>query len=72
MAEEFANANKRLIEEAEDAYTGEGGTLIMTFPYEPGTAKRLAPSKWEHHGGVKEDSQIIQNWKKYQESLKEQ
>lgn len=70
-SEEFVNANKKIIERAEDAYTGEGGTLVMTFPYVPGTAERLEPCKWEHHGGIKEDSDIVKNWKKYQESLKE-
>ena len=72
MSEEFVNANKKIIEKAEEAYTGEGGTLVMTFPYVVGTAERLEPSGWEHHNGVKEDSDIVKNWKKYQESLKEE
>lgn len=46
--------NKHLVESVEEAYSHENGTVVLTFPYEIGTAKTLGQTEWIYNFGRKQ------------------
>lgn len=68
MAEITVKANEHLKAASDELMTGYGGTLVLTFPYVVGTAERLAPNTWAHHGGVKKESQYARWYRIYTEN----
>ena len=48
---ETVEGNEHLVEVAEEVYSCENGTVVLTFPYKLGQAEILEPCDWKYTNG---------------------
>ena len=53
--------NALLQERAEEAFSHDEGTVVLTFPYKVGTAKRMPNCDWRYHNGMPPE-RTTTNW----------